>query len=357
MTLLLSNADVEGLLSIDSFIPVLEDAYREFGEGRGASRTTSETFAPTTHENSLYVLKTMDGVVPKLEVSATRLCSDIMSWPRDEHGMRNVKAPAAPGGRFTGLVLLFSTRTGEPLCILPDGVIQLIRVGAASGLGVKYMAREDARTLGIIGTGKQAAGQVIAACAVRHIERVRCWSPKAESRARFAREMSARLGIPVEPAESAEAAVKSADIAMCATNSYGPVFFAPWVEGGMHLSSIKTPEIEYEAVAKAAHVACHSRVVSSLIFATADAQSPKAALHADNSGRPKVDYKILPTLPEVIAGKAAGRTKASDVTCFLNNMGIGFQFAVAGWMAYTKAKERGIGRDLPTDWFTEDVQA
>jgi ornithine cyclodeaminase/alanine dehydrogenase-like protein (mu-crystallin family) len=271
--------------------------------------------------------------------------------------MRNVKAPAAPGGRFTGLVLLFSTSTGEPLCILPDGVIQLIRVGATSGLGIKYMARKDARTIGIIGTGKQAAGHLRAACAVRNIDRVRCWSPKAESRARFASQMSAALGIAVEPTESAEAAVKGADIAMCATNSYGPVFFAPWVETGMHLNSIKTPEIEYEAVAKADHVACHSRVVSSLVFETADAPSPKSALHADKSTRPKVDYKSLPTLPELIAGKAVGRGNADDVTCFLNNMGIGFQFAVAGWMAYSKAKERGMGRDLPTEWFTEDVQA
>lgn len=92
------------------------------------------------------------------------------------------------------------------------------------------------------------------------------------------------------------------------------------------------------------------------MFVTAGVQSPKAALYADGSGRPKVDYKGLRTLPELIAGKTTGRTSASDVTCFLNNMGLGFQFAVAGWMAYAQAKERGIGRDLPTDWFTQALQ-
>lgn len=351
MTLLLSNADVESLITIGSLIPVLEDAYRELGEGRGASRTSSETCAPTTHKDSLYLLKTMDGVIPKLKVSATRLCSDIISWPRDEHGIRNVKAPAAPGGRFTGLVLLFSTSTGEPLAIMPDGIMQQMRVGAANALGIKYMAREDAHTLGIIGTGNQATAQVRAACAVRNVERVRCWSPKAESRARFSREMSATLGIPVEPAESGELAVKGADIALCATSSRNAVLFAPWVEAGMHLSSIKTEEIEYEAVAKAAHVVCHSAAESTLTFATAGAQKPKA----DPSGRPKIEYKGMPTLPELIAGKTTGRTNAHDVTCFINNMGIGFQFAVAGWMAYSKAKEHGIGRDLPTEWLTQDM--
>jgi alanine dehydrogenase len=355
MTLLLSNEDIEKLLNVSSLMPVLEDAYRELGEGRGASRTTSETCAPTTHKDSLYIFKSMDGVIPKLEVAATRLCSDIVSWPRDENGLRNVKMPAAPGGRFTGLVLLFSTRTGEPLAIMPDGVMQQMRVGAANGLGIKYMAREDAHTLGMIGTGNQAAAQVIAACAVRKIERIRCWSPKPESRARFSCEMSAALGIPVEPAETGAAAVKGADIALCATNSRDAVFFAPWVEPGMHISSIKTEEIEYEAVAKATHVVCHSPAVSSLIFETAGAQKPRTAPKADPS-RPKIDYRSIPTLPQLIAGKVGGRTKADEVTCFVNNMGIGFQFAVAGWMAYAKAIEQGIGHDLPTDWFTQDVQ-
>lgn len=351
MTLLLSNEEIEELMTVESLIPVLEDAYRELGQGRGASRTSAETVAPTTHKDSLYILKTMDGVIPKLEVSATRLCSDIVSWPRDEHGIRNVKNPTAPGNRFTGLVLLFSTSTGEPLAIMPDGVMQQMRVGAANGLGIKHMAREDARTIGIIGTGNQAAGTVRAACAVRKIERIRCWSPKAESRARFSREMTAALGIPVEAAETGERAVKDADIALCATSARNAVFFAPWVQPGMHISSIKVEEIEGEAVLKADHVVVHN-LTGTATFETAGVQKPKMP---KVEGGPKVDYKSMPTLPELIAGKVKGRGKASDVTCFVNNSGIGFQFAVAGWLAYKTAKERGVGRDLPTDWFTESV--
>lgn len=353
MTLLLTETEIEGLLTVSDLIPVLEEAYRELGEGRGASRTTSETCAPTMHKDSLYILKTMDGVIPKFGVSATRLCSDIVSWPRDEHGLRNVKVPAAPGERYTGLVLLFSTKTGEPLAIMPDGVIQQMRVGVANALGIKHMARENARTIGMIGTGSQAAAQLKAACAVRNIEQIRCWSPKAESRVRFSREMSVALSIPVEAAESGQAAVKGADIALCATNSRDTVFFASWVEAGMHMSSIKVSEIEFEAVAKAAHVACHSPAESSLIFETADAHKPRTAPKAARGDQPKIDFKTMPTLPQLIAGKVTGRTNASEVTCFVNNMGTGFQFAVAGWMAYSKAREKRIGHDLQTDWLTQ----
>jgi ornithine cyclodeaminase/alanine dehydrogenase-like protein (mu-crystallin family) len=68
-----------------------------------------------------------------------------------------------------------------------------------------------------------------------------------------------------------------------------------------------------------------------------------------------VDFKSLPTLPELLAGKVAGRQSDDEVTCFINNLGLGYQFAAAGAVVYRKAKEAGLGRELPTDWFTEDV--
>jgi len=68
-----------------------------------------------------------------------------------------------------------------------------------------------------------------------------------------------------------------------------------------------------------------------------------------------IDFSKLPTLPELIVGRAAGRTSDDEVTCFLNNLGLGYQFAAAGSLLYRKAKEAGAGHDLPTDWFTEDV--
>lgn len=355
MTLLLSNADVEQLLTIPEFIPVLEEAYFELGEGRGVSRTTSECFTPTAREDALYVLKSMDGVIPKFGVSAIRLSSDIVSWPRDGHGMRNVKIAAAPGNRFVGLVLLFCTTTGEPLAILPDGVIQRIRVGAAGALGVKYLAREDAATIGIIGTGSQAVGQLIGACAMRNIAAVRCWSPSRANREAFAKTMSATLGIPVASVERPEDAVEKADIVMCATNSFENVLLDRWVEPGMMLSSIKLPEIEPAAIRRARAVV-HSRDGSSLFFAAKGVVSPK--MEKDKADAPGIglDFKTLPSLPELIAGQAEGRRADDEVTCFLNNIGLGYQFAAAGALAYRKAKERGLGRDLPTDWFTEDVQ-
>src|SRR4030088_1994095 len=135
MTLILSNDDVEKLLTMRDCIAVMEEAYVELAEGRGVSRTRSDCFTPTTRTDALYSLKSMDGVVPKLGIGAVRINSDIITWPKRGNKMRREKVPAAPNNRYVGLVLLFSVETGEPLAILPDGVMQRMRVGAPDALG------------------------------------------------------------------------------------------------------------------------------------------------------------------------------------------------------------------------------
>src|SRR5712692_6963198 len=127
MTLILSNDDVEKLLTMHDCIEVMEEAYVELAEGRGVSRTRSDCFAPTTRTDALYSLKSMDGVVPKLGIGAVRINSDIITWPSRDGNVRREKVPAAPGNRWVGLVLLFSAETGEPLAIFPDGCLQRLR--------------------------------------------------------------------------------------------------------------------------------------------------------------------------------------------------------------------------------------
>ena len=212
MTLILSNADVEKLLTMPDCLAALEDAYVELAEGRGVSRQRSDSVVRNGREDALYSLKSMDGVIGKLGVGAVRINSDIVTWPKFGNSMRRVKVPAAPNQRYTGLVLLFSTETGEPLAIMPDGVMQRIRVGAANGLGVKYMARKDAKSIGILGSGWQAGTQLTAACAVREIDSIRCFSPNRENREKFCAEMSPVLGIEVVPVDSPEAAIKRSSL-------------------------------------------------------------------------------------------------------------------------------------------------
>jgi alanine dehydrogenase len=355
MTLILSNPDIESLLTMKDCIDVLEDAYWELAHGRGVSRTRSDSFAPTKREGALYSLKSMDGIVPKLGVGAVRINSDIVTWPNQGGNERRVKVPSAPNARYVGLVLLFSTETGEPLAIFPDGVMQRMRVGAANALGVKYLARTRARTVGILGSGWQAGAQLMGVCAVRDVESIRCFSPNAANREAFAREWAAKLGVRVLPAATPEDAVANADIVMCATNTIDNVFFARWIEPGMHISSIKRPEVEVDAIKRADIVVLHSNDGSPTHLFTRGVTIPE---NAENKGwmlAGEIAFDKLSTLPQLIAGLAPPRTRDDQVTCFLNNIGLGYQFAACGALAYGKAREQGLGQDLPTDWFTEDV--
>jgi alanine dehydrogenase len=356
MTLILSNDDVDKLLAMPECIAVLEDAYAELAAGRGVSRTRSDCFTPTAREDALYSLKSMDGVIPKLGVGAVRINSDIITWPKRGNNVRREKVPAAPGNRYVGLVLLFSTENGEPLAIFPDGVMQRMRVGAANGIGVKYLARHNAKTVGILGSGWQAGAQLMAACAVRAITAIRCYSPNAENRAAFAQQMTEALGVEVVPVGAAEDAIRGADIVMCATNTVDPVFFEHWIEPGMHLSSIKRPEIEAKAVKRADRIAIHVNEEKPIHVMAKDVQVPeKANGRGWEVGDGEIDFDKLPTLPDLVTGRAEGRKSDREVTCFINNIGLGYQFAAAGALLYRKAKASGAGHDLPTDWFTEDV--
>lgn len=356
MTLILSNDDVEQLLTMPDCINVLEEAYKELAAGRGISRQRSDCITPTSYGNdAVYGLKSMDGVIPKLGVGAVRINSDIVTNPKVGNTQRRVKVPAAPGDRYVGLVLLFSTANGEPLAIFPDGVLQHIRVGATNGLGAKYMARADARTVGILGSGWQAETQLTAVCAVRQIEAIKCFSPNRENREAFSARMSDMLGVPVTGVGQPEEALDGVDIAMCGTNSIDPVFFKEWVKPGMHLSSIKKPEIEPSAIKAADRVAVHTHDTTPiLVVAEGSAFKEESKGIAWNVAR-DIDFKAFPTLPDLISGRAIGRENDNEVTCFLNNMGLGYQFAAAGSVIHQRAVELGRGHNLPTDWFTETV--
>jgi alanine dehydrogenase len=355
MTLILSNQDVEQLLTMRECIEVLEDVYVELSEGRGVNRRRSDCLVPSVRPGALYSLKSMDGVIPKLGIGAVRIDSDIVTWPVEGSNMRRVKVPAAPNGRYVGLVLLFSSHSGELLAILPDGVMQRIRVGATNGLGVKYLAREDAGSVGILGSGWHAGAQLMAACAVRKIKTIRCFSPNSDHREAFAREMSAALGIEVKPVGSPEDAIGAVDIAMCATNSVDNVFFERWIRPGVHVSSIKVPEIDRAAIRRADRLVIHTHDDKPLHVTTKELAVPETAENKGWRLGEGIDFAHTPILADVIAGKAAGRCADHEVTCFINNLGLGYQFAAAGAVAYRKARESGLGHELPTDWFTQDV--
>lgn len=347
MTIILSNEDAEELLPMSAAIASLEEAYRELAHGRAANPIRSDAVTPSGRDDAVYSLKSMGGVIPSLGIAALRLNSDIISFG----SKRQVKMPLAPGNRYTGLVLLFSTHTGEPLAIFPDGVLQHMRVGATSALAAKYLAREDASTVGLVGAGWQAGAQVAAITQVRQVREIRCFSPTKARREAFCRDMSEKTGVRMVPVDSVGAAAKGADILLCATNASQHVLHAQHVEPGMHLGTIRGAEFHPDVVRKSDVVVIHERSAKGAMVYTHGIPMPETR-HAI-AGLDDLDTK--PTIAQLVSGMAQGRSSPSQVTCFLNLTGIGLQFAAVGAAFYRRAVEAGRGRELPTEWFTEDV--
>lgn len=360
MTLILSNAEVAEVVSMKDCINSLEDAFLELAEGRGAFRRRSDICTPTDHEGGgMYALKSMDGVVPKLGVAAIRLNSDILTFPEINGFLRRVKVPAAPNWRYTGLVLLFSTKTGEPLAIFPDGMVQPMRVAATSALGAKCLSREDSSIVTILGSGWQARSQVRAIVEVRKVKEIRCYSTRKENREAFCKEMSPLVGLDIKPMDNAERAVAGADIVLAATNAIVPVFKPEWIEKGMHLSTIKPGEFSPDVVAKADVKATLMEDCDPVFITSHGLHVPEEPGGELQDLAKEVGWKGLVTLPELLDDRAKGRnstrgrTSKDQVTCFLNPLGLGYQFAAVGAVIYKRAKEQGRGNELPTDWFTE----
>ncbi len=355
MTLLLTNEEIEQALTMQDCIEVLREAYLELAQGRAGYRPRSDLLAPTSGPGVVHGLKSMEGVIPKFGIAALRLNSDVINWPLHDGTPRREKLPAA-SGRWVGLVLLFSTKTGEPLAIFPDGVVQRMRVGASSALAASLLARPDARILGLLGSGWQAGAQVMGMCAVRAIREVKVYSPAPSHRMAFSHEMGRRVGVEIRPVDRPEAAMEDADIVVTATNSLGPVLSPGWLAPGMHLGSIRHTELDAPTLKRCDLLFIHSRESAPHAYVVGDA----AAVPEVHRGlaRPRggiVDWASYPELWELVAGRSPGRTTPTQITCFANNIGTGLQFAAVGARVLQLARRRGLGRELPTEWFLQTV--
>lgn len=355
---ILTLADTKALANMELVLDALEPVYADMANGAAGNIPRADLLAPHADcPEAFHAFKTMSGSVPRYGTTALRLNSDVVHWPGMGDQVRRVKIPAAAGDRWVGLVLLFDMGTGEPRAIFPDGYVQRMRVGAAGGLSSKYLANKDASTLAVLGSGWQAGAQVLAHCAVRPITAVRVWSPSRENRERFARELSVEARAHVQAVDEPQAAVADADIVACATNALAHVFQADWLQPGMHLTNVRMQELPPEVYARSDRVFVHSAEGQPQHHFVGDEGAALPELQAGwfHPAYRDFDLASVPTLADLIAGKANGRQSTDEITSFVNNIGLGTQFAAVGAKMLEKAQAEGIGHELPLDWFLQDV--
>lgn len=356
--LIVRNEDIEKFLSMPECIASLEEAYRDFGNADAVDIPRQDMLVPNRREGAVHAFKTMSGSWPRAGVAALRLNSDVVSWPIHDGSPRRVKLPVSePGGRYNGSVLLFSTDSGQLLCIFNDGVVQKTRVGGSSGVAAKYLAREDSRVLGLLGTGWQAEAHLEAMCSVRRFDVVKVYSPTAENRRRFVERFRTKLNVDIRAVDSADEAADGADILVSATNSMTPTIKSEWVKPGMHVTSVRGSEIPLDVLNRVDRLVVNtSEPVTAYPARGWPSEVPEFA-NGDYS-RPDIgvfDLSTVPELKDVVAGKAAGRQSADEITCFHNYKGLGLQFAALGSIVYREASKRKMGLFVDDVYFTQAV--
>ncbi len=238
------------------------------------------------------------------------------------------------------VVLLFSAENGHLLALIEADHLGRIRTGAASGVATRFLSRAESRRVGLIGAGRQARTQLEAVASVRKIESARVYCRDETRRRDFCREMQQRLGVTVEPAENAEAAVRSQDIVVTATNAREPVLSGEWLAAGAHVNAIGSNmpnrrEMDDGVLARAGLL-----TVDSIEQARKEAGDLIQGL--TSSGR---SWEQLVELHEVVARARPGRQTAEEITLF-KSCGIAIWDVAVGNYIYRQALQRGAGREI-----------
>ena len=244
-------------------------------------------------------------------------------------------------GKLRFLVPLYSVATGELAALIEADAMGQLRTGAASGVATKYLSKKLAKVAAILGTGGQARTQLEAIHNVRMLDSVFVYGRDPKRRMQFCEDMCDRLSLNVYPADSAAAAVRSAEIICTATTSAQPVLHGEDLQPGVHINAIGAnhahkQELDEAAVNKA-----------NLIFVDSLAQSQQEAgdLIIPFAKQPQ-KWTSVHELADLVSGKVAGRASDSQITLFKSNGIAAWDLAVA-IKVYTLAEERGLGRKLP----------
>lgn len=241
---------------------------------------------------------------------------------------------------INGVVLLSDFHTGEPIALLEGSFLTMIRTGALSGVATKYLAREDAKKLCIIGTGEQAKGLVEAVLAVRDIEEILLYNRTEQKAYEFADYIKNRFNKSVKVYTDVNEAVRDADIVVTTTNATSPVF-SEMLKPGVHVNAVGSFRPTMQELPSHAIVSANKVVVEAkdaAIEETGDLITPinEGVFHEDD---------IFGELGRIVAGELTGRENAEEITVF-KSVGLAVVDIIVAKYLYEKAIEHKIGTTI-----------
>jgi len=314
--LYLTEADVQRLATVKDAIATLEDMFATWSD-------------PSTIN------------LPRQRARVGNSAFNLMGGAWGPKQLFGLKAYYAGGNGARYHVLLYSAADGKLKAMIEADHLGQMRTGAASGVATKLLANPTARTLAVLGTGRQAFTQVAAVCAVRPIETVLVFSPTAEHRESFARRIARELGTAAQAAASGEAAVADADVVITITKSAAPVLRANWLKSGVHINVAGANadgrrEVDGETVLRAT-VRATDQVAQARI---------EAAEFRDLVAAGRLTWHDIIELGDIVTGKAAGRRGPADITLF-KSLGIALEDIAFADLIVRRALKGGVGKPMP----------
>jgi ornithine cyclodeaminase/alanine dehydrogenase-like protein (mu-crystallin family) len=367
MTLFINNEAVAKVLTMRDTIDALENAYRQVVSKEAVCRPRVDIQIPTSDPNRVYQWGTMEGG-SQSGYFAIRMKSDVI-FEQEYNGAVTQEKYCQRPGRFCGLILVTSTRTGEPLAFINDGVLQHMRVAADGAIGVKYMSRANSNVVGMLGSGGMARTHMEAFRCVREVKKLQVYSPTPTHREEFAQEMRQAHGIDVRVCDDPREVYRGADIVAALTDSAMPVLNGEWIEPGTHVVNIggRTPDAAtlakvdlYLRFGNAPPPWGHPGMALEDEYITYAAQPGQDAPFRQKRAGLRGHGAVLPdrmiTFKDIVEGGNRGRRFPAEITYSERGNLQGAQFWAVAGLVYEKARSAGLGHEIPTEWLLQDIR-
>lgn len=324
-TLLLTELDVEQLLSMDEVMVAVESAFKEKGLGRVQMPVKLYLF----YEKYNGDLRTMPSYLEELDVSAVKVVN-VHPDNRAKYDLPSVMAT----------IVLVDPRNGAPLAIMGGTWVTAVRTGAAGGVAAKYLARKDSEVVGLVGAGAQAKTQLMSLFSLyKKFGEVKVWSRTEKTRRARVAEMEVLYGdkAKIVPVDSAKDAVEGTDIVVTITPSRKPIVLNEWISPGTHINCIGADAPGKEELDPA--ILTRAKII---------VDDWEQASHSGEINVPLTKgiltrRNIWGNIGQVVAGLKQGRTSSDEITVFAST-GLAVQDAVTAELAYKKALAKGIGQ-------------
>lgn len=319
MAIYLTEQDITQLLTMDDALAAVEAVFKSQATGEATNEPRRRIHVGASS------LQVMSGAVAN--IGSFNCLFGLKAYTVTRRGMR-----------FH--VSLYDAESGDLLAYLEADKLGQMRTGAASGVATKYLARPEAKTVGIFGTGWQASSQLEAVCAVREIESVKVYSRSPANRERFCAEMAARLaGVQLAAAAKPEEAAE-AEIVITITTARDPVCSGAWLRSGTHINvaggnSLLRREVDDEAITRSSFIA-----VDSL-----DQARVEAGELVTPAEKGLLTWERVRELRQVVNGEISGRKSEADITLF-KSLGIAIEDLAAASVVYRKARELKAGKEF-----------